>query len=133
PFVVESEGPRFDELLPGLGNPSVAIPAADKPLYHALCVAAGNLTTLLWQRFFAELEGRWGIDPELVAPYLRQTAANLQSADRQRALTGPIARADRETIDRNVEALDAAHLDDLAQIYRVFVDSTQPVARETAA
>ena len=48
-------------------------------------------------------------------------------------LTGPIARGDSETIDRNVEALDAASLHDLAEIYRTFAGLVRPVARETAA
>jgi hypothetical protein len=120
PFVVEAGGPSLRELLPGLPNPAVAIPAADKPLYHALCVVAGNLTTLVWQRFFSELRERWGMGRELARPYLERTARNLAEGDPEAALTGPIARGDSGTIARNQAALEAAGLGDLAELHAAF-------------
>lgn len=134
PFIVEAEGPPLSEILPGLPNPSAAIPAADRALYHALCVAAGNFTTLLWRDFFARLEDRWGIDSALARPYLRRTLANLEGADLAGALTGPIARGDAGTIRRNLAALDEGGLDGLARVYRAFVAaSPTPRGAETAA
>lgn len=133
PFVVTAEGPRLAELLPGLSNPEARIPAADKPLYHALCVAAGNFTTLLWQGFHAELGRRWGIPAALAGPYLERTAANLAAPGAGRALTGPIARGDHDTIRRNLAALDGAGLPHLADIYRAFLSADGRYAEETAA
>ncbi len=133
PFLLEEAGPSLAELLPGLPNPSASIPAGDKPLYHALCVVAGNFTTLLWQRFFQQLEGRWGLDPALAAPYLRRTLANLEAADRQAALTGPITRGDGETVAANLTALESAGLSDLAGIYRAFQQADQATLSESAA
>lgn len=132
PFVVEAEGPPLAELLPGLPNPEARIPAADKPLYHALCVAAGNFTTLLWQGFHSELERRWGIPPALSRPYLERTAANLASDGAARVLTGPIARGDVGTVRDNLRALDGAGLPHLAVIYRALL-STEVAARVEAA
>ncbi len=133
PFLLEEGGPSLAELLPGLPNPSATLPAGDKPLYHALCVAAGNFTTLLWQRFFRELESRWGLDPALALPYLRRTVANLEAADPRGALTGPIARGDSKTVAANLAALDGAGLPDLARIYRAFLEARLAPIAESAA
>lgn len=137
-FVVEAEGPPLAELLPGLPNPSGELPAADKALYHALCVSAGNFTTLLWQRFFAEIEQRWGLSTEVAMPYLEKTVANLAGPVVRHALTGPIARGDSATIDRNLDALDNAGLGSTAGIYRAFLAAQElaaqkPTAEEAAA
>jgi predicted short-subunit dehydrogenase-like oxidoreductase (DUF2520 family) len=132
-LVLEAEGPALAELLPGLPNPEARIPAADKPLYHALCVAAGNFTTLLWQEFHAELGRRWGIPASAAGPYLERTAANLAAPGVADALTGPIARGDVETIRQNLEALETADLRHLAEIYRALLGARGHGAAEVAA
>jgi hypothetical protein len=133
PFVIEQTGPGFDSLLPGLPNRSAAIPAEDKALYHALCVAAGNFTTLLWQRFFAEIRDRWQLEADWGWPYLERTARNLQSSDSAAALTGPLARRDANTIEQNLHALESAGLNDLARLYSVFADMQSGVVAGGAA
>ncbi len=105
PFVLDAGGTPFSTLLPGLPNPSFTIPAADRPYYHALCVIAGNFSTMLWVKLFDELEGRLGIPASAAHPYLRQMAANLM-ADGDNALTGPLVRGDTETITANLRALE---------------------------
>ncbi len=117
PFVLDAGGPPFAELLPGLRNPSFTIPAADRPYYHALCVMAGNFSTLLWQKLFAEFEARFGIPASAAHPYLARVAANL-AGDAGRALTGPIARNDARTIAANLEALEG---DPFQAVYAAFV------------
>lgn len=116
-FVVEAGGPSLEELLPGLPNRSYRIPSADKPLYHALCVLGGNFTTLLWSKVFAEMEGRLGIPPAAVRPYLEAITANLL-APLGAPLTGPLARGDQATIDRNLAALAG---DPYHEVYEAFV------------
>jgi hypothetical protein len=86
-FVLDSGGTPFQELLPGLPNPSFSIPATDRPYYHALCVMAGNFSTILWLKLFDELRGRFGIPAAAAHPYLTRMTANLladapQGADR---------------------------------------------------
>jgi hypothetical protein len=120
PFVLDRGEGTLEDLLPGLPNPSVEIPAADVPLYHALCVSAGNFTTILWQRFFAELSERWGIRRELALPYLERTVRNLADGDGRDVLTGPLARGDAGTILENQAALEAAGLDGLSAVYASF-------------
>jgi predicted short-subunit dehydrogenase-like oxidoreductase (DUF2520 family) len=101
-FVCERDRRSLSELLPGLSNPSFAIEPADKPLYHALCVLAGNGTTLLWQRTFSGLEAL-GLPRAALLPYLEQVALNLATSSDP--LTGPLVRGDEGTIRRNLDAL----------------------------
>ena len=125
PFIVEREGPPLAELVPGLDNPSWSIPRAAKPLYHALCVAAGNFTQMLWLELFRAFEARLGLPARAAVPYLRQTARGLEQnslAPTRDVLTGPIARGDHGTIRRNLEALGAAGLVDLAGVYEAFLE-----------
>ena len=105
PFILDSSGTPFDELLPGLPNPSFSIRREDRPYYHALCVIAGNMSVLLWTKLFRELQSRFGIPASAAAPYLEQTTANLLR-DPDHALTGPLARGDVGTIHANLRALD---------------------------
>jgi predicted short-subunit dehydrogenase-like oxidoreductase (DUF2520 family) len=135
PFIVEREGPLFAELLPGLDNPSAAIPRDAKPLYHALCVTAGNFTQLLWLQLFRAFEARLDLPAELALPYLRQTGLGLEQGLKQDTdvLTGPLARRDYGTIQRNLKALRDAQLDDLAGVYEAFVGLADPRLLEEAA
>ena len=106
PFVLDAEGTPFHELLPSLPNPSFTIPSKDRPYYHALCVMAGNFSTLLWLKLFDELQGRWGIPASAAHPYLMRITTNLMT-DPDSALTGPLVRGDTATIDANLKALEA--------------------------
>ena len=116
PFVAEEGSAGFSDIFPALENPSWSIPADQKPLYHALCVMAGNFPTLLWAKTIADFENRLGLPREILGPYLRQTLNNTLGSG-STALTGPLARGDRETARRNLAALDDERF---ADIYRAF-------------
>ena len=116
PFVLDAGRTPFEELLPGLPNPSFTIDAADRPAYHAHCVMAGNFTTLLWRKLFDLLEHRLGIPADAAHPFLNRTVQNL-IADPRSALTGPLARGDAATIAANLAALEG---DPFAEIYSAF-------------
>ena len=117
PFVLDAGRTPLPDLLPGLPNPWFAIPAGQRPYYHALCVMAGNFSTLLWQKLFDELEGRFAIPASAAHPYALRVAANLV-ADAGRALTGPVSRHDATTIAANLEALEG---DPFRGVYSAFV------------
>lgn len=116
PFILESGRTPFSQLLPGLPNPSFSIPAAERPYYHALCVMAGNFSTMLWLKLFVELERRFQIPASAAHPYLAQVTTNLL-ADGSRALTGPLARGEVETIGANMKALEG---DSFHGVYAAF-------------
>lgn len=115
PFVVES-GYAFEDILPGLPNPHHTVPVSQKARYHALCVVAGNFPQLLWSAVSARLQAEFQLPPEVLTPYLTRTLENWL-ADPAMALTGPMARGDRNTISRNLSALEG---DALADLYRAF-------------
>jgi hypothetical protein len=122
PFIGESGGPKFEDLFPQLPNPSFVIPSGDKAYYHALCVMAGNYTTLLWQKFFFELMTRWNLPHQVGHLYLKQIVANLIS-DPSTALTGPLKRNDIETLSKNRAALKN---DRFLKVYESFMEAYDP-------
>jgi predicted short-subunit dehydrogenase-like oxidoreductase (DUF2520 family) len=124
PFVVDEGAPGFEALLPGLPNPHARLAAALKPKYHALCVLGGNFSCLLWQKFFDALESEFRLPAAIGHAYLRQQTENLLR-DPASAFTGPLARGDRETVRRNLEALAG---DPFQRIYQSFVDMKEGAA-----
>ena len=123
PFLVE-HGFVFSDILPGLPNPHHTVRVEQKALYHALCVMAGNFPQLLWQAASQRFEQQLQVPASVLEPYLRQVLENYL-ADPQGALTGPLARGDRQTVARNLAALEH---DPLAGLYQAFVDAYQPAA-----
>lgn len=116
PFVLDAGGTPFAELFPDLPNPSFTIAAAERPYYHALCVMAGNFSTILWVKLFEELQQRFGIPMSAAYPYLARVAANVM-ADGGLALTGPLARKDTQAIAANLTALEG---DPFHAVYAAF-------------
>jgi predicted short-subunit dehydrogenase-like oxidoreductase (DUF2520 family) len=118
PFILT--GPwELSQVLPGLPNRWFRLPAEEKSYYHALCVMGGNFTTLLWKEMRDGLRSL-GLPAEVTAPYLEQILRNfLTSPDS--ALTGPLARKDFGTIEKNIKALQE-HQDFGEKIYRAFTD-----------
>ncbi len=121
PFILQQAGPLFSDIFPRLSNPRAYIKAEDKPLYHSLCVLAGNFSCLLWQKMFTDFEQRLGLPKALVFPYLQQVFTNLMQ-DSEQALTGPLARGDQTIIQANLVALDQ---DSFQQVYQAFVATFQ--------
>lgn len=117
PFILDSKELTLSELLPGLDNPSHYLAKELKPLYHAYCVASGNFTCILWSAVMESLPKQLQLPSELMLPYLRQVAANIEE-DHTKALTGPLSRGDNSTIEKNLSALEGSSLHDL---YKAFV------------
>jgi predicted short-subunit dehydrogenase-like oxidoreductase (DUF2520 family) len=116
PFVEERGDLGFKILFPHLRNPSWAIDPDDKPLYHALCVLAGNFTTLTWLKAMDDFEAKLGLPRTVLRPYLERTVVNTLEQGRE-ALTGSLARDDRETIARDLEGLRD---DEFREVYLAF-------------
>lgn len=112
-FVCDRGKTPFRELFPELDNPAFELDPEHKPLYHALCSVAGNLTTVVWRRAFDDFEQRLGLPRIVLYPYLDRIADNLKHS--ASPLTGPLARGDRGTVRRHLEVLAD---DPLEQVYR---------------
>jgi len=128
PFILDEGEKTFEELLPGLKNPHYYIKPELRPLYHSLCVASGNFTTILWDQFFARLTERLGLPYEVALPYLDQICENLKNRAVP-ALTGPLARKDFATIQKNLRALEG---DPLQKVYYGFLEALNLKIRENS-
>lgn len=116
-WVSETGRSGLSEMLPELPNKEIKISPDKKGVYHALAVASGNFTTLLWSECLAEFE-RIGLPHQAVEPYLMQAARNAVSVGGS-ALTGPLQRGDLTTVQRNLESLRDLRL---LKIYEAFLD-----------
>ncbi len=127
-FVSPESTPHLKELLPELENPHYFIPQGSEAFYHALCVLSGNGTTLLWQAVLNEFQKKFSIPSSALWPYLEQIVINLQS-NPATALTGPWARNDLKTIQRNERALTHSPF---LEIYQSFLENYKSRSQETA-
>jgi 2-dehydropantoate 2-reductase len=121
PFIIDDNAPSFNDLLPGLPNPHARLAVAFKPKYHALCVLAGNFSCLLWQKLMAEIKDKFNMPTEITHPFLIQQTQNLLT-HLSSALTGPLTRNDKSTIEKNLIALEG---DAFQSIYQAFVNCYQ--------
>jgi predicted short-subunit dehydrogenase-like oxidoreductase (DUF2520 family) len=111
----------LDQALPGLPNKFSILEADKKALYHALCVMGGNFPVILWQKMFSEFQ-KLGISPEAAGIYLETVLSNTLK-NPTTALTGPLARQDKNTLVKNIEALEG---DEFQKIYFAFVEALLP-------
>ncbi len=101
----------------------------DKTLYHAAAVFASNyVATSVWSAF--RLFERLGIPNarQLLAPLTESAVKNITTMQPERAMTGPVARGDLDTVRAHIQAL--AHADPTGG--RI-TDSYRSLARLTAA
>ena len=119
PFVCEPGPPTFHDVFPSLSNPSYVLQPASKPLYHALCVLAGNGSAILWRKLFAEFE-KLGLPWDISLPYLQQTLRDLEQNPRAEG-SGPIARGDVGTIQTDLDGLEG---DPYKEVLRALVDAS---------
>jgi len=128
PFILDANSPEFSDLFPMLNNPNFKLDPDKKSLYHAYCVMANNFTTLLWENSFAKFSDKLGIPKQALLNILEQTCKNLLDANQpdlhnktysNSVLTGPLARGDHKTINKNIQALEDSQ-DPYADIYKAF-------------
>ncbi|MGA9371593.1 MAG: DUF2520 domain-containing protein [Solirubrobacterales bacterium] len=114
-----------------LGMRPFEVPEESRAAYHAAAAIASNLLVAL-EESAAELVERLGIEDarELLAPLVMRTAANWAELG-PAALTGPIARGDRATIERHRAAL-AESAPELLPVYDALGTRAEAVARESA-
>lgn len=110
-FTIEGDEPFIDFMdvfLPALGNPHSIIDTDKKTLYHAASVMVSNLVCSLAFEG-VEVFKACGLDDEFAEkawrPLFLGNAENIYSVGPVMALTGPVERADAETVKRHLGAL----------------------------
>ncbi len=118
----------MEALVGAMGGRPRSVAAADKTLYHAGCVLAGNALVALMDAASSAQGG----DPFVALEALRPLAEGaLDSAARlgpEAALTGPVARGDAALVAEHMAALAAAR-PDLVDTYRALSKRALDVAR----
>ncbi|MCZ2391796.1 MAG: DUF2520 domain-containing protein [Acidobacteria bacterium] len=110
------------ELTDLLGARNFTIEPAKKALYHAAAVmSAGHIVALFSASVALLAECDISIENarEVLAPLVASTSVNLSNASPEDALTGPFARGDRATAERNLRAIEASAHPEFAEIYRL--------------
>jgi predicted short-subunit dehydrogenase-like oxidoreductase (DUF2520 family) len=91
-----------------LGHPSVELAADGRAAYHAAAVLASNCLVAL-EATAVRVMGLAGVSSDdawrLLWPLVHGTLHNLAGGPVPAALTGPVARGDAPTIERNLKAL----------------------------
>ena len=118
------------ELVEVLGARAFRVDDAHRAAYHAAASLASNL--LLTVLGAAEqVAGAAGLHADeartLLAPLVRQTVANWESSGGRAALTGPIARGDEQTVERQRAAI-AASRPELLPLFDELRESTRVLA-----
>ncbi len=119
-------------LAESLGMRPFEIPEESRAAYHAAAAMASNLLVAL-EESASELVERLGVEDarELLAPLVLRTAANWAERG-PAALTGPIARGDRATVESHRAAL-AETAPELLPTYDALAERAEAVARESAS
>ena len=111
-----------------------ALADADRAVYHAAASIASNFLVTL-QAAAEDAAAAAGLGPaearELLAPLVRATVENWAELGPERALTGPLARGDEATVQRQRQALEerTPHLLDM---FDALVERTRAVAGREA-
>ncbi|APC91177.1 MULTISPECIES: Rossmann-like and DUF2520 domain-containing protein [Francisella] len=116
-FITTDKNIAFSQLLPKLPNANFCISKNDKAYYHAMCALANNVTTLIWKKFYSEMENRFEIKANYLKPFLERTFKNIEQ--NHHALSGPIARGDNITLQKDLDALAG---DDFYDFFKAIVN-----------
>lgn len=132
PAAVAGSNDRAVVIARGLADKLGLIPfeVADevRALYHAAASVASNYLVTLEQEA-AELLSRAGVEEprRMLAPLVRRSLENWVERGPE-ALTGPVARGDRETVESHREAI-ALNAPELLELYDLMARRTELLAR----
>jgi predicted short-subunit dehydrogenase-like oxidoreductase (DUF2520 family) len=102
------------------------VAAEDRAAYHAAASIASNFLVTL-EGAAERLARTAGVDRELLAPLVLAAAAQWAQLGAERALTGPIARGDAETVRRQRAAV-AERAPELLVLWDELADATRRIA-----
>ncbi|MEO5838647.1 MAG: Rossmann-like and DUF2520 domain-containing protein [Acidimicrobiales bacterium] len=111
------------EMVEALDGRSFVVADDDRALYHAAAsVASNHLVVLLGQ--VERLAAAAAVPFAAFLPLIRASVDGVETLGAQRALTGPAARGDDETIDAHLRALDESE----RPLYRVLSNAARTLA-----
>lgn len=113
-----------------LGLRAVQVAESDRAAYHAAAAIASNFLITL-QDAAAELMATAGLDRGVLMPLARAALENWGRAG-PAALTGPVARGDKRTVDLHRETV-AERTPDLLGLFDVMVAATERLAARAGA
>jgi predicted short-subunit dehydrogenase-like oxidoreductase (DUF2520 family) len=104
---------------------------ADRVAYHAAASIASNFLVTL-EGAAERVGATTGLPRELLVPLVRATVENWAQLGPERALTGPVARGDTETVQRHRAAL-AQRTPELLELFDALADATELLAASARA
>jgi predicted short-subunit dehydrogenase-like oxidoreductase (DUF2520 family) len=119
------------ELARAIGMRPVRIAAEDRALYHAAASIASNFLITL-EAAAERLAAGVGVERPLLVPLVRATVENWAELGGQRALTGPVARGDEDTVVRQRDAIQE-RAPELLALFDSLVDATRALAGRAEA
>jgi predicted short-subunit dehydrogenase-like oxidoreductase (DUF2520 family) len=113
-----------------LGLRPLEVADADRAAYHAAASIAANFLVAL-EAAAERLARTAGVDRAALAPLARAALDNWAALGAERALTGPIARGDHETVARQRDAV-AQRCPELLEAWDALASLTRDLAAVTA-
>jgi predicted short-subunit dehydrogenase-like oxidoreductase (DUF2520 family) len=115
-----------EELARAVGMRPVHVADEDRAAYHAAASIASNFLVTL-EGFAERLAATTGLDREPLVALVRASVENWATSGATAALTGPIARGDEATVERQRAAVAARAPEDLA-LFDALADATRRLA-----
>lgn len=109
-----------------LGLRAIEVAPEDRSAYHAAASIASNFLVTL-EAAAERLAASAGVDRELLLALVRATVENWGRLGATRALTGPVARGDEQTVQRQRAAV-AERTPELLDLFDALVDATRMLA-----
>jgi len=114
------------QLAHALGMRPVHVADEDRAAYHAAASIASNFLVTV-EGFAERLAASAGVEREPLVALVRASVENWAAAGAARALTGPIARGDEETVRRQRAAVAERSPEDL-ELFDALTDATRRLA-----
>lgn len=122
----------FQSLFENLGHKTKVISAEDKTKYHSSAVFASNLVVGLYQ-MASELLSQCGFTQteakDALSTLFYNNAKNILAYGTKKALTGPVARGDIETVSEHMKVLSGNYLN----AYKAISDCLIEIAKQQKA
>lgn len=109
-----------------LGLRPIEVAPEDRAAYHAAASIASNFLVTL-EAAAERLAASVGLDREMLLALVRATVENWGRLGAARALTGPVARGDEQTVDRQRAAV-VERTPELLDLFDALVDATRVLA-----